>query len=120
MKQGQESLVYYSFEKRSIFSRIKGKLGLKVYFVDEEAKAKSNPELIQIQSQEAANSNSPAEEKEENKSVAIEEGEQYAPRGAAFNAPSGCIRVVGCESVWHPTVRMHSRGALNAATHGAY
>lgn len=35
-KTGSESLVYYPLEKRSVFSQIKGEIGLKVWFVDEE------------------------------------------------------------------------------------
>ncbi|XP_051179227.1 multiple C2 domain and transmembrane region protein 14 [Lolium perenne] len=34
-KQGDETLVYYPLEKRSVFSQIKGEIGLKVWFVDE-------------------------------------------------------------------------------------
>nr|XP_004228591.1 protein QUIRKY [Solanum lycopersicum] len=33
---GFESLVYYPLEKRSVFSQIKGEIGLKIWFVDEE------------------------------------------------------------------------------------
>ncbi|KAK1393636.1 FT-interacting protein 7 [Heracleum sosnowskyi] len=35
-KTGSETLVYYPLEKRSVFSQIKGEIGLKVWFVDEE------------------------------------------------------------------------------------
>ncbi|XP_010558695.1 PREDICTED: protein QUIRKY isoform X2 [Tarenaya hassleriana] len=34
-KIGSETLVYYPLEKRSVFSQIKGEIGLKVYYVDE-------------------------------------------------------------------------------------
>lgn len=33
---GLESLVYYPLEKRSVFSQIKGEIGLKIWYVDEE------------------------------------------------------------------------------------
>ncbi|KAJ4842729.1 hypothetical protein Tsubulata_037284 [Turnera subulata] len=43
---GSESLVYYPLEKRSVFSQIKGELGLKVYYIDEDppAPAEQKPE----------------------------------------------------------------------------
>ncbi|XP_021281969.1 protein QUIRKY [Herrania umbratica] len=36
VKAGDESLVYYPLEKRSVFSQIKGEIGVKVFYVDEE------------------------------------------------------------------------------------
>jgi hypothetical protein len=36
VKTGSEALVYYPLEKRSVFSQIKGELGLKVYYVEED------------------------------------------------------------------------------------
>lgn len=38
-KSGSESLVYYPLEKRSVFSQIKGELGLKIYYIDEDPPA---------------------------------------------------------------------------------
>ncbi|XVE62484.1 hypothetical protein DITRI_Ditri06bG0121600 [Diplodiscus trichospermus] len=37
VKAGDENLVYYPLEKRSVFSQIKGEIGIKLYYVDEEA-----------------------------------------------------------------------------------
>ncbi|GJM96051.1 hypothetical protein PR202_ga12856 [Eleusine coracana subsp. coracana] len=34
-KEGEEALVYYPLEKRSVFSQIRGEIGLKIWFVDE-------------------------------------------------------------------------------------
>ena len=34
-KAGDEALVYYPLEKRSVFSQIKGEIGLKIWFVDD-------------------------------------------------------------------------------------
>uniref|UniRef100_A0ACD5XA47 Uncharacterized protein n=1 Tax=Avena sativa TaxID=4498 RepID=A0ACD5XA47_AVESA len=34
-KEGEETLVYYPLEKRSVFSQIKGEIGLKIWFVDD-------------------------------------------------------------------------------------
>ncbi|KAF7817168.1 protein QUIRKY [Senna tora] len=39
VKSGSETLVYYPLEKRSVFSQIKGELGLKVYYIDEDPPA---------------------------------------------------------------------------------
>lgn len=38
-KSGSETLVYYPLEKRSVFSQIKGELGLKVYYIDQDPPA---------------------------------------------------------------------------------
>ncbi|KAG9452047.1 hypothetical protein H6P81_004951 [Aristolochia fimbriata] len=42
-KLGSETLVYYPLEKRSVFSQIKGEIGLKVCFIDEGSPAPENP-----------------------------------------------------------------------------
>ncbi|KDP39638.1 hypothetical protein JCGZ_02658 [Jatropha curcas] len=39
VKAGSETLVYYPLEKRSVFSQIKGEIGLKVYYIDEDPPA---------------------------------------------------------------------------------
>ncbi|XP_048320690.2 multiple C2 domain and transmembrane region protein 14 [Ziziphus jujuba] len=39
VKSGSETLVYYPLEKRSVFSQIKGEIGIKVFYVDEEPPA---------------------------------------------------------------------------------
>ncbi|KAK4784707.1 hypothetical protein SAY86_019075 [Trapa natans] len=39
VKSGSEALVYYPLEKRSVFSQIKGEIGLKVFYVDEDSPA---------------------------------------------------------------------------------
>ncbi|GLJ18802.1 hypothetical protein SUGI_0335720 [Cryptomeria japonica] len=36
VKQGSEKLIYYPLDKRSVFSQVKGELGLKIYYLDEE------------------------------------------------------------------------------------
>ncbi|KAL0374723.1 UNVERIFIED_CONTAM: protein QUIRKY [Sesamum radiatum] len=35
VKKGEEALIYYPLEKKSLFSWIQGEIGLKIYFVDE-------------------------------------------------------------------------------------
>lgn len=39
VKSGSEALVYYPLEKRSVFSQIKGEIGLKVFYIDEDPPA---------------------------------------------------------------------------------
>ncbi|XP_060196525.1 multiple C2 domain and transmembrane region protein 14 [Lycium barbarum] len=65
---GLESLVYYPLEKRSVFSQIKGEIGLKIWYVDEVAPPPSAP---------------PTEEKKEETSppVAAAENAQPPPPG---------------------------------------
>ncbi|KAL8464980.1 hypothetical protein ACS0TY_034455 [Phlomoides rotata] len=42
-KRGEEGLVYYTLEKKSVFSWIKGELGLKIYYYDEIAEEDPPP-----------------------------------------------------------------------------
>ncbi|XP_050212809.1 FT-interacting protein 3 [Mercurialis annua] len=58
VKSGSESLVYYPLEKRSVFSQIKGELGLKVYYIDEDP-----PAVPDEKKPEAAAAVAPADEK---------------------------------------------------------
>ncbi|EEF36660.1 conserved hypothetical protein [Ricinus communis] len=44
VKLGSETLIYYPLEKRSVFSQIKGEIGLKVYYIDEDPPAEQKPE----------------------------------------------------------------------------
>lgn len=43
VKSGSESLIYYPLEKRSVFSQIKGEIGLKIWYVDEEVQPPPPP-----------------------------------------------------------------------------
>ncbi|XP_051141671.1 FT-interacting protein 7 [Andrographis paniculata] len=58
-------LVYYPLEKRSVFSQIKGEIGLKVSYVDEEPPPAPAPEKNDAAAPVAAEK--PAEKEEENK-----------------------------------------------------
>nr|XP_043607827.1 FT-interacting protein 7 [Erigeron canadensis] len=73
---GSEALVYYPLEKRSVFSQIKGEIGLKICYVDEEvAPAPASEE----QKPEAAETPpaAPEEEKKAEEMVKpVEEGEK--------------------------------------------
>ncbi|KAM3357386.1 FT-interacting protein 7 [Capsicum galapagoense] len=52
---GSESLVYYPLEKRSVFSQIKGEIGLKIWYVDEEASPpNSSPQTDDNKKEETA------------------------------------------------------------------
>ncbi|CAH9134850.1 unnamed protein product [Cuscuta epithymum] len=62
-KAGSESLVYYPLEKRSVFSQIKGEIGVKVWYVDGEAPI---PPLPPAEEKERT-SQQPAEEKKPEK-----------------------------------------------------
>ncbi|KAJ8899604.1 hypothetical protein K2173_018578 [Erythroxylum novogranatense] len=68
VKAGSETLVYYPLEKRSVFSQIKGEIGLKVYYVDE----KSDPLQPEVDAKKAAVEEKPPEEE----SKPGEKGEQ--------------------------------------------
>nr|GMD48042.1 protein QUIRKY [Ipomoea batatas] len=68
VQAGSEALVYYPLEKRSVFSQIKGEIGVKVWYVDEEAPAPPPEEKTEA----------PAEEKSPEK---VEEGSAPAADG---------------------------------------
>ncbi|KAL4340604.1 hypothetical protein GQ457_08G005870 [Hibiscus cannabinus] len=72
---GAESLVYYPLEKRSVFSQVKGEIGVKVYYVDEEA-APEQAETAADQKEETVEVKPPENEMpkpEEEKKVVEEE-----------------------------------------------
>ncbi|CAJ1947722.1 unnamed protein product [Sphenostylis stenocarpa] len=66
VKSGSETVVYYPLEKRSVFSQIKGELGLKVWYVEDDP-----PETDNAGDQKAMSA-PPAEEKP----LGISEGEK--------------------------------------------
>lgn len=79
-KVGSESSVYYPLEKRSVFSQIKGEIGLKVYYIDEDPPAPA-PEAAAVAEPatkpEAAVADKPpekavGEEKKEEKPATVE------------------------------------------------
>ncbi|KAI4348503.1 hypothetical protein L6164_009219 [Bauhinia variegata] len=88
VKSGSESLVYYPLEKRSVFSQIKGELGLKVYYIDEDppapdaaAEQKAEPAPPAEATEEKPAENAPAEEKGEGKKEEqTKEDEKAAPK----------------------------------------
>ncbi|GMP98235.1 hypothetical protein CsSME_00046203 [Camellia sinensis var. sinensis] len=86
VKSGSETLVYYPLEKRSVFSQIKGEIGLKVWYVDENPDpAESPPETEQksdTPAPPAAEENPPEKEeekKEEEKPVEEAKKEEKQP-----------------------------------------
>ncbi|KAJ6433996.1 hypothetical protein OIU84_017666 [Salix udensis] len=69
-KSGGETLVYYPLEKRSVFSQIKGELGLKVYYIDEDppappAEQKPEAKAPETEENKPAQEAKPEEEKKE-------------------------------------------------------
>ncbi|KAH1032931.1 hypothetical protein J1N35_045105 [Gossypium stocksii] len=85
---GAESLVYYSLEKRSVFSQVKGEIGVKIFYVDEEA-APTPAE----QKEETAEEKPPEEEKpaEENKEEAPKEEEKPNPPPPESSNPQDAV-----------------------------
>ncbi|XP_030526064.2 FT-interacting protein 3 [Rhodamnia argentea] len=74
VKSGSEALVYYPLEKRSVFSQIKGELGLKVFYIDEDppAAAEADPPAEK-------EGNGEVEKKEEDKPKEAEKKEDEKP-----------------------------------------
>ncbi|KAL0308254.1 UNVERIFIED_CONTAM: protein QUIRKY [Sesamum radiatum] len=79
VKKGEEALIYYPLEKKSLLSWIQGEIGLKIYFVDEvvpppeEVKPETAPSPVEPPPPESAApppaaSDAPADEAEKNES----------------------------------------------------
>ncbi|OVA11550.1 C2 calcium-dependent membrane targeting [Macleaya cordata] len=70
-KSGSETLVYYPLEKRSVFSQIKGEIGLKICYVDEDPPPATEAAAAAPEKSEATEGTTaeekPAENKEEEK-----------------------------------------------------
>ncbi|GMI88852.1 multiple C2 domain and transmembrane region protein 14 [Hibiscus trionum] len=84
VKAGEETLVYYPLEKRSVFSQIKGEIGVKVFYVDEEAPpapAESAAEQKSETSEEKTPENpKPEEDKKEEKKAEEEKPKEEATK----------------------------------------
>ncbi|KAJ6360256.1 hypothetical protein OIU77_004290 [Salix suchowensis] len=79
VKSGGETLVYYPLEKRSVFSQIKGELGLKVYYIDEDPPAppaEQKPEAKAPETEE----NKPAQEAKPEDEKKEEEKKKEEPK----------------------------------------
>ncbi|GMI85459.1 multiple C2 domain and transmembrane region protein 14 [Hibiscus trionum] len=77
VKSGDESLVYYPLEKRSVFSQVKGEIGVKVYYVDEEAAPVQADQKEETVDEKPPENEKPEPELEEEKKV--EEKEKASP-----------------------------------------
>ncbi|XP_049388050.1 FT-interacting protein 3 [Solanum stenotomum] len=71
---GLESLVYYPLEKRSVFSQIKGEIGLKIWYVDEEIPPP--PPVTEEKKEEVAAEAAPEKKEEKPPTPAPEEKEE--------------------------------------------
>lgn len=66
-RSGSESLVYFPLEKRSVFSQIKGEIGLKVYYVDEDPPAAEEKPPEDVKKEEESKEEVKKEEDQEKK-----------------------------------------------------
>ncbi|XP_042511949.1 FT-interacting protein 7 [Macadamia integrifolia] len=90
VKLGSETLVYYPLEKRSVFSQIKGEMGLKVYYVDEDVPASDKAAEEKSEAPAAADAAPSAEKEEEKKEEKKDEEkkEEEKPAAATEEKPS--------------------------------
>ncbi|KVH95974.1 protein QUIRKY [Cynara cardunculus var. scolymus] len=75
-KCGSEALVYYPLEKRSVFSQIKGEIGIKICYEDEEpppAPAAEEPKVEAAETPPAATEEKPPEDKKPDEETKGEE-----------------------------------------------
>ncbi|XP_020207275.1 FT-interacting protein 7 [Cajanus cajan] len=75
VKSGSEAVVFYPLEKRSVFSQIKGELGLKVWFVDEDHPETENAAEEKAEPAPSAEEKQPENPVEEDKAKAEEKKE---------------------------------------------
>ncbi|KAK9289788.1 hypothetical protein L1049_007947 [Liquidambar formosana] len=82
VKSGSETLVYYPLEKRSVFSQIKGEIGLKICYIDDDPPA---PDAAVEQKSEAPPplaEEKPLEKEEEKKEEKVEEKKEEQEKPA--------------------------------------
>ncbi|XP_065854076.1 multiple C2 domain and transmembrane region protein 14 [Euphorbia lathyris] len=82
VKAGSETLIYYPLEKRSVFSQIKGEVGLKVYYIDEDPPAPESEQKPEAATPDAAEEKPPegdAKPQEEKKEDKAEEKKEEEP-----------------------------------------
>lgn len=82
VNSGSEALIYYPLEKRSVFSQIKGEIGLKVYYVDEDPPAPEPAAAPAEQKSEAA-APVPTEEKPPEEVKEEQKKEEQKPKEEA-------------------------------------
>lgn len=76
---GSETLIYYPLEKRSVFSQIKGEIGLKVYYVSENppaSEADAGAATKEEEKKAPEKTEEKAEEKKEDEKPPAKEGEK--------------------------------------------
>ncbi|EYU20879.1 hypothetical protein ABFS82_11G022400 [Erythranthe guttata] len=77
VKSGEDvPLVYYPLEKRSVFSQIKGEIGLKVWYVDEQPPPAPAPEKNDAPPPSAPTEEKPAEKEDKKKPESKEEAKK--------------------------------------------
>ncbi|KAG5040338.1 hypothetical protein AAZX31_05G091600 [Glycine max] len=83
VKSGSEAIVYYPLEKRSVFSQIKGELGLKVWYVEDDPPETENAGEEKAESAPAAEEKPPEKEKKEDENKPKEESKEEKPKEEA-------------------------------------
>ncbi|KAE9602169.1 putative C2 domain, phosphoribosyltransferase [Lupinus albus] len=113
-RRGEEGLVYFTLEKKSVFSWIRGEIGLKIYYYDEllfeqEQEQEHNPQPPppdQSQSQQQQQQQQQVEEQD--KRTPVEEGRVYEVQVQQGPPPQPqSPRVVVLEQSPPPFVRVH-------------
>ncbi|XP_057445846.1 multiple C2 domain and transmembrane region protein 14 [Lotus japonicus] len=87
-KSGSEEIVYYPLEKRSVFSQIKGELGLKVCFVDNDPPPATTEAAGEEKKEEKAEEKPPENKQDgEKKEDKAEEGKKEEEKKEDDNKP---------------------------------
>ncbi|XP_028766913.1 protein QUIRKY [Neltuma alba] len=91
VRKGEEALIYYKLEKKSFFTWVRGEIGLKIYYADEEIPQPSQPPPpapTETPPEEAKSEKAPAqEEAKPDATAAPEEAEAKPPSEAAAAEP---------------------------------
>ncbi|KAL3715582.1 hypothetical protein ACJRO7_007332 [Eucalyptus globulus] len=81
-KSGSEGLLYYPLEKRSVFSQIRGELGLKVFYVDDDPPAAAAEAAPDPPAEKATEPEKPPEEAAPKPEEKEDKGEAEKPKEA--------------------------------------
>ncbi|XVF50177.1 hypothetical protein PTKIN_Ptkin04bG0074800 [Pterospermum kingtungense] len=87
-KRGEEGLVYFTLEKKSVFSWIRGEIGLRIYFYDEIVEDQPLPEEPQPPQQQTPPLDEP---KPTPGLVVVEEGRVFEVPSAHMEFPHGSV-----------------------------
>ncbi|KAG9129481.1 hypothetical protein Leryth_013076 [Lithospermum erythrorhizon] len=112
-RRGDEGLVYFPLEKKSVFSWIRGELGLKIYYFDEVVEEAAPPQQPPVQEAEPPQQQQERQENEGNRTMILGQRPYYplvVPTDVAMEAAeSDDLQPVMVIKEFPPLPRQHLR-----------